>query len=137
MTYRFLPHTADILVEFESPTLAGLFADATQMLARLLAGDSIVARRESHMVSLTAGGPDELLHHYMWELLTLFQVKTFVPAGVELDELHTTSLVGTVSGEKFDERRHETQPEVKAVTRHGLAVEQTDSGWRGSMVLDM
>lgn len=137
MTYRFLPHTADVLVELESDTLAGLFDEATCVVHRLLAGSSTIARREQHTLSLTAAAPDELLHHYVRELLTLFQVKTFVPADIVLHEFHPTGLTGTVYGEKFDERKHHPQPEVKAVTRHLLAIEQIDSGWRGSMVLDL
>jgi SHS2 domain-containing protein len=42
-----------------------------------------------------------------------------------------------MSGERFDDTRHEPQPEVKAVTRHQLRVEETARGWTAVMVLDL
>lgn len=137
MTHRFLPHTADILVELEASTLSGLFHEATEVVRGLLAGDAAVDRVEVRHISVAASGADELLHHYVRELLTVFQVDTFVPAGLEVQALTSTELRGIVSGETFDSRKHEPQPEVKAVTRHQLRVEQTGSIWRGTMVLDM
>ncbi len=137
MTHRFLPHTADIFVELEAGSLSGLFHEATDVIRCLLAGDTAVDRVAVRRISVTASGADELLHHYVRELLAVFQVDTFVPAQLEVHELTHTELRGTVSGETFDGRKHEPQPEVKAVTRHQLKVEQTESIWRGTMVLDM
>jgi SHS2 domain-containing protein len=124
-------------VELNCETFTGLFEDATDMVRHLLAGDSTVATTTQYRLSLSATGPDELLHHYVRELLVIFQVNTFVPTRLELDRLHSMGLVGRVYGEDFDALKHEPQPEVKAVTRHGLRVERIESGWKATMVLDM
>lgn len=137
MTHRFLPHTADICVELEAGSLEGLFHEATTVVRGLLAGATDVGCAVERDVSVASSGADELLHHYVRELLTIFQVDTFVPAQLEVHHLTPTELKGTVAGEAFDERRHEPQPEVKAVTRHELRVEPVESGWRGMLVFDM
>jgi SHS2 domain-containing protein len=137
MTHRFLPHTADILVEIDASTLEEVFEESTVIARGLLAGDSTVAALHPFQIRVSASGPDELLHHYLRELLSHFQVSTFVPAQIEVLELTPTSLVALVLGELFDERRHEPQPEVKAVTRHGLSLVESASGWRGTLVFDM
>jgi SHS2 domain-containing protein len=56
---------------------------------------------------------------------------------VELGRVTPTSLEATVAGERFDPSRHETQPEVKAVTRHELVVEQTEGRWRAEVLFDV
>ena len=137
MTYRFLPHTADVLVELEAPSLDELFLETTNVACYLLAGDSPVAGTEPQPISVTAPDAAELLHRYMRELLIRFQVDTFIPARLEIEHLDATKMVAVVWGERFDARRHEAQPEVKAVTRHEFAVAETESGWRAVMVLDM
>lgn len=137
MTYRFLPHTADLLVELEAATLGELLEEATEVTRRLLVGGTTVTSTHGTAVRLTASGADELLHHYVRELLAEFQLHGFVPAHLEARRVSPTQLDGLVYGEHFDEKKHETQPEVKAVTRHELRVEQTASGWWATMVLDL
>ncbi len=137
MTHRFLPHTADVLVELEAATLGELLEEATEVTRGLLVGSTPVTSTHGTVVRLTATGADELLHHYVRELLAEFQLHGFVPARLEVREVSPTRLNGLVYGEHFDEKKHETQPEVKAVTRHELRVEQTASGWWATMVLDL
>ena len=137
MTYRFLPHTADTLVALEADTLEGLFAEATTVVRILLAGDAAVREAQAHEVCINAASGDELIHHYVRELLAEFQLDTFLPARLDPTRLSPTELVGVLWGEPFDQSRHEPQPEVKAVTWHGLCVRETESGWSARFVLDL
>jgi len=137
VAYRFLPHTADLIVELEAPTLEGLFVEATSVSRNLLAGDTPVAGVERRQISLSACGAEELILQFVRELLTGFQLDTFVPAALEQLSLTKTGATALVSGEGFDPTKHEPQPEVKAVTRHQLLVEETATGWRAVMVLDL
>jgi SHS2 domain-containing protein len=137
VTHRFLPHTADLIVELHAATLAGLFVEATSVCRILLAGDSPVTTAEKRSISLSGPTPEELILHFVRELLTQFQLDTFVPAGLEHLSVSTTGVEAVMSGERFDDTRHEPQPEVKAVTRHQLRVEETARGWTAVMVLDL
>jgi SHS2 domain-containing protein len=42
-----------------------------------------------------------------------------------------------VRGERFDSARHRLEHELKAITYHGLKVEQTGDGWVAEVVLDI
>ncbi|UCG88618.1 MAG: archease [Gemmatimonadota bacterium] len=137
MTYRFLPHTADVIVEIEATSLANVFREATSVVSHLVAGDTNVDATESRAVSLTAQAADELLLRFIRELLTQFQLETFVPGKLEIEQVDQMLLEGAVLGEPFDESKHDPQPEVKAATRHGLSVEETTAGWRAVLVLDL
>jgi SHS2 domain-containing protein len=137
VAYRFLPHTADLIVELEAPTLEGLFVEATSVSRSLLAGDTPVAGVEQRQISLSAPSAEELILRFVREIFTEFQLDTFVPAALEQLSITETGASVLLSGERFDPARHEPQPEVKAVTRHQLVVEETANGWRAVMVLDL
>lgn len=141
MTYRFLPHTADIRVCVEAPTFRGVLEDLVQVLRHLTAGDGPVQPRAAREIALQAPDPPELLLALSREVLDAFELDAFVPARLELDVLTQPpappGLRGRVTGERFDPARHEAQPEIKAVTRHGLVAEPTPQGWRAELLFDV
>jgi protein archease len=137
VTHRYLPHTADIRVEIEGPTLDALFEDAADVLRELLAGSEPVVEREERRWTATGSDPGELLLSLLQELLYQHATDGFLPARVTVERLGATSATGHVFGEAFDPNRHEPQPEVKAVTRHGLIVEPGPVGWRAEIVFDV
>lgn len=141
MTYRFVPHTADIRVSIEAPTFRGLLEDLVQVLRELVAGDRPVQPRAGRVIAVQAPDPPELLLALSREILDAFQLNGFVPARLEIDTLvqppQPPSVRGRVVGEPFDPARHETQPEIKAVTRHGLLAEPTPHGWRAELLFDV
>lgn len=137
MTHRYLPHTADIRVEIEGATIKALFEEAAEILRELVAGSGPVAAREERRWA--ANGPDrgELLLSLLQELLYAHASDGFLPARLTVERLDATSAEGIVVGEVFDPSRHEQQPEVKAITRHGLIVEPGPAGWRAEIVFDV
>lgn len=137
MAYRQEPHTADLKFVLEARDLAALFRDATAVIRELVAGQSPVAMIAAADVTLAADGPAELLLAYLRELLYRFERDGFVPGDAAFTRAAPTALVASVRGERFDPARHETQPEVKAVTRHGLVVEERGGGWHAEVVFDM
>lgn len=141
MTHRFLAHTADIRVGIEAPTLRGLLEELVDVLRHLTAGDGPVRPRTVREIALQAPDPPELLLSFAREALDAFQLDGFVPARVELDTLTPPPgpfvLRGRLVGEPFDPARHETQPEIKALTRHGLLAEQSGDGWRAELLFDV
>ena len=141
MTYRFLPHTADIRASIEAPTLRAVLEDLVQVLRELTAGDRPVQARTGRLIAIQAPDPAELLLALSREILDAYQLDGFVPARLEIDTLAQPpgplSLRGRVMGEPFDPARHETQPEIKATTRHGLVVERNAQGWRAELLFDV
>lgn len=137
MTHRFLPHTADIKVAFETDTLEALLVEATKVMRGLLAGTSPVEPREERLVELECSDRAELFLAYLKELLYLFAAHGFLVAAVEIDSVDQTKLVARVRGEGLDAKRHEHQPEVKAVTRHDLVVERRGDSWYAEVVFDV
>jgi SHS2 domain-containing protein len=141
VTYRFLPHTADIRASIEASTFRGMLEDLVQVLRELTAGDRPVQARTGRLIAIQAPDPAELLLALSREILDAYQLDGFVPARLEIDTLAQPPgplfLRGRVMGEPFDPARHETQPEIKATTRHGLVVERNAQGWRAELLFDV
>ena len=90
----------------------------------------------SETVQLVGTEVDYLLFDWLNELLFRFETRglLFREFDVQLDG---NVLMATIRGETCDRSRHRLAHEVKAITYHGLSVEQTDSGWRVELVLDI
>lgn len=137
MTHRSLPHTADIRIAFETATFTELLQEGLLVMRQLLAGDAAVAPRESRPVSIATGDPAEAFLGFLRDLLYLAATDGFVPATFTADGAAEFPGSGTLSGEPFDPARHEPQPEVKAITRHGFVVERRERGWYAEVVFDV
>lgn len=137
VTHRFLPHTADIRVAFEVESLDALLAEGLVVLRWLVAGESVVKPRERRAISVSATDPADLFFAFLRELLYVYATDGFLPAGFAFAAVTETSAKGTLLGETSDPQRHAHQPEVKAVTRHGLVVERVGDVWRAEVVFDV
>ena len=137
MTHHSLPHTADIRIAFEAPTFGALLQEGVVVMRQLLAGDAVVEPRESRPLAVPGHEPAELFFEFLRELLFQAATERFLPATFEPDETGSPGICGTLAGEPFDPGRHEPQPEVKAITRHGFMVETRTDGWYAEVVFDV
>lgn len=141
MTYRYLDHTADVGVEIEAPTLAGVFAEAALAFTDTVTRLRDVRPRQVRRVELTAADLETLLVDWLQELLVLFEVdgllvrETDVRVHERGDEV---ALTATVRGEPHDRRRHRLKVLVKGITYHALEVTRRDEdGWFGRVIFDI
>ncbi|MGW8257582.1 MAG: archease, partial [Thermoguttaceae bacterium] len=79
---------------------------------------------------------EDLLHDWLAELLYTFQVHRRLLAMFRVN-LHSTGLSAVAQGELYDPNRHEILLEIKAITWHGLKVQQSPSGWLAEVILDI
>ena len=143
LTYTWLPHTADIRAALDAPTFPALLDDVVAVLRELCVGPgAAVAPRLVRGIRANGPDPADLLLHFAREVLAAFALEAIVPARFELDDLRfppaaAAALSGRLLGEAFDPSRHQTQPEIKAVTRHGLHVGQNAQGWHAELLFDV
>lgn len=124
-------------MEIAAPNLESLYADATDLVRELVVGQSEVAASDVRQVAVAGADGAETFLAFLRELLFVFETEGFVPARFEAERTDERGVRGRLHGERFDPARHEAQPEVKAVTRHGLALERADAGWRAQVVFDV
>jgi SHS2 domain-containing protein len=134
---REIAHTADVGFEVEAPTLAACFERAALGLARAIADVDAVVLRERRPIVVRGEDRTTLLHDFLHAVLLLAVVERFLVAAVEVTEIGEDRVHAVVAGERIDAARHRLHGEVKAVTWHGLAVEQDGGGWRARVLLDV
>jgi SHS2 domain-containing protein len=135
--YELFEHTADLGLRVRAPDLDTLFAEAAQALFSVITEDlAAVQPRERLDVRLEAEEREYLLFDWLRALLYDFDTKhrLFSRFTVHVDE---SGLTGTAWGEPLDRDRHALDHEVKAITYHGLRVEQADSGWLAEVIVDI
>jgi SHS2 domain-containing protein len=135
--YEFFDHTADIGIRGRGATLAELCVAMAQGLTELIAEDSPLQAVDARSIDLSAADAEALLLSWLKELLFWFSTDRFLPVRYELTEVTPTRLQGRVIGEAFDPDRHTQGREVKAITRHALAVRQDAQGWSGEAIVDI
>jgi len=135
--YRMFEHTADVGFRVEAATLDALFADAGRALVSLLVDDAdTFDAGQSIRIELSADRVDDLLFDFLSELLYRFAAERFVPVRYEI-ALHDHHLHATLHGDAFDPERHAGGIEVKAVTYHGLRVEESLTGPVAEVIVDV
>ncbi len=131
MTYRWVEHTAEIELAVEAESEAGVFGEALRGLAELLGEDPDGEPRRRD-VELQASDRAALLADWLAELVYLSETDGFLPERVAELQLEDDALRAAIVGRTATPRYL-----VKAVTYHGLELEQADGRWRARIVLDV
>jgi len=139
--YEPVEHTADIGLRVWAPSVEGLFTQAALGLFSFLVDVEHVRVREARRIDLEAADIEEALVAWLQELLYLFDVQRFVPAGIDVEAVTPKEVHAVVRGEPLDRRRHEIRMEIKAATYHGLDIrpipaENGTSRWECTIIFD-
>ena len=133
--YRELEHTGDLAIEVTAPSREELLAQALIALARLMVEEEGIDAREHREIGIRSESDDDTIRDLLAAALNLFLIDGFIwnTAAVSIRD---GAIVASLAGEVFDRNRHQLIGEIKAVTYHRLAVEETASGWRAVVVFD-
>jgi SHS2 domain-containing protein len=135
--YEFFEHTADVGLRIRAPNLDALFAEAAQALFAAIVEDFAAVRPLQPVeVQLTGNDREYLLFDWLKDLLYRFDAEHLLFNRFEV-HVHEDGLTGCAWGEPLDRSRHELAHEVKAITYHGLRVEQTADGWLAEVIVDI
>lgn len=135
--YETFEHTADLGLRVKAADLPTLFADAGRGLTSIIVAnlDQVRPVREVN-IALPSAPLDELLFDWLNEILYAFESEhlLFAEFEVSIDE---AGLKAVAHGEPADEGRHRLEHEIKAITYHGLKVEQTADGFLAEVIVDI
>jgi len=131
MSYRWIEHAAEVQLEIEASSEAGVFIDALRALAELV-GDDRRAEHVSRELKVDGRERAVLLLAWLDELVYLAETEGLVPEDVERIELSDRGLVASVRCHRGDPRHV-----VKGATYHRLAFERSGVGFRATVVLDV
>lgn len=130
-------HTADLGLRIRAADLDTLFAEAAEALFGVIIEDlSTIQPRQRLDVQVAGDDRAYLLFDWLRELLFRFDADHLLFGRFEV-HVSATGLEGSAWGEPLDRSRHELDHEVKAITYHGLKVEQTTDGWLAEIIVDI
>jgi SHS2 domain-containing protein len=135
--YEVFEHTADLGLRVRAPTLEALLVDAAHGLFSLMVVNlRAVQAVQERSIRIRGNAFDYLLLDWLNELLFIFDTERLVFCRYEI-RLAGKVLQATCHGETLDIVRHVTDHEVKAITYHGLRVEQHADNWLAEVVVDI
>ena len=135
--YETFEHTADLGLRVRSGDLENLFAEAARGLFSMIVPELDTVRPEHERQFEIAGKErDYLLFDWLNELLYVFDTEHVLLADFDV-QLTPVGLNATARGEPFDPERHHLDHEVKAITYHGLHVEQQGNVWQAEVIVDI
>ena len=139
--YEIFEHTADLGIRIGAENLDELFADAARGLFSVMVAGELDRSHGTERVTfqIRADNIEELLHDWLSELTYTFYARRLVLGDFQTRvQVSTASeLTATAQGEPIDTCRHEIGAEVKAVTWHGLKVQQGSGGWAAEVIVDI
>lgn len=143
MPFEYLDEsvTSDLTIHAWAPSLEALLVDAADATTGVMVASLDSIRfTESRDVAIEAEAADLLLVRFLEEIVfhkdagRLLLRATEVRVSSTAEGLRATA---KLRGERIDPARHELGADVKAVTVHGLRVEQADAGWDATFTLDV
>jgi SHS2 domain-containing protein/predicted Zn-ribbon and HTH transcriptional regulator len=132
-----LNHTADAGIIVRADDLASLFSRAAWGMFSLLTDVARVEPRNSEVVRLEGGDREGLLVQWLSELNFRHVTRRELYSRFDVREVNERLVDAQVWGEPIDATRHTVYTEIKAVTFHGLRVEQSTEGWRAQIIFDL
>jgi SHS2 domain-containing protein len=135
--YEIFEHTADLGLRVRACDLPGLFAEAGRGLASIAVANLDEVRPvQERTLSLEGNDREYLLFDWLTELLYIFDTEHLLLVDFEV-QIEENRLEATCRGEPLDAARHLLDHEVKAITYHGLKVEQVEGGWQAEVIVDI
>lgn len=135
--FEIFEHTADVGLRVTADDLNGLFAEAGRGFFWLIVENlEEVQAVQEVTVELETSDLESLLLDWLSELLFRFETEYVVLKEFEV-KVDGTRLRATGRGEPLDTERHEVHFNIKAVTYHGLRVEQGKDGWLAELIFDI
>jgi SHS2 domain-containing protein len=135
--YEHFEHTADLGLRVRAADVNVLFAEAaTALFAAVVDGIDTVRADRPVDVHIDGAELDYLLFDWLRELLYRFDAEHLVFSRFDVS-VGRAGLAATAWGELLDPARHVLSHEVKAITYHGLRVEQEGADWVAEVIVDI
>ncbi len=137
MPYAVIDHTADTGVKVWAADLPSLFSEAARAMFEQIT--DIQSGAGSHTRTLSVEGFDrsDLLVNWLKELLYLFHTEGFLIKSTTLPSITDTALSADIRYDRFDPQAHEVRMDIKAVTYHGLLIENGPDGLSVTIIFDV
>lgn len=137
MRFEVLDISGDVGIRAFGSSLEELFINSASGMYNLITNTEKVERKRNIDIQLQSHSLDGLLVSWLNELIFQFDTYGFIGRDVKIKELSEYKLKASLSGEDFDETRHEKRLLVKAATYHQLRIEKVGGEWKAEIIFDI
>jgi SHS2 domain-containing protein len=128
--FRFLDHTADAKFQAFGHTLEEAFANAALATASLMWDVEAVAKNIEHRVRFEGRDLEQLLLHFLEEIIYAFETRSFLLAFVDEVKIEARAGDGFCLEAVFvgdsEPSKYKLHGQVKAITYNEMKIEQND-----------
>jgi len=139
--FREIDHTGDVGIQITAPTLPTLFERAAHGMFWVLTDLETVQASDATYITVDGHDREALMVRWLSELNYRHTVDDVLYRGFEIDTIarsdDTHHLSATVRGESIDPDRHTVYTEIKAITFHGMEIQEANGGWTVQVIFDM
>lgn len=133
---KFLEHTADVKFQTYGGSLEELFENAGKAMFSVMADLKKIEKKNKIKIKASASNSEELLIEWLNSLLAQADMNNMMFSEFKVS-IKNNKLVGEVTGEKLNIKKHNIKLEVKAATYSDLFVKEENGKFVCQVVLDV
>ena len=137
MPYTLIDHTADIGISVTGDSPAELFSEAGRAMFDQITDRARLSGAHRKQIEVTGIDRPDLLINFLRELLSFWTIDACLVKNVWIRYNNDERLTADISFDEYRPETHEILKDIKAVTYHGISVDETDSGWKATIIFDV
>ena len=127
MSYKYLEHSTDALIEVKAPNLTKAFEVAGQSIVQTLIDDSKIDEDIQKKITVEGKDLDYLLYNWLEEIIILTITDGFAIKRFKLDVKKEPFVINAeLFGENIDIKKHGFKVEIKSPTFHEMEIDEGD-----------
>ncbi len=139
--YRFLEHTADVIIEVKGKDLKEIFREAARAISDFMVFIDRIDPKERKEIYVEGESIEDLLVNFLTELLALLDSELFIWKDVEINEFGEKGgkyfLKAVAIGEEYSQEKHGYKGYIKAITYHRMELKRENEGYLLRFVIDI
>lgn len=137
MRFEVLDISGDVGIRAFGKSLEELFVNAASGMYNLITDTEAVERERDMDVEVKSHSLEGLLVSWLNELIFQFDTYGFIGRDINIREFSENEIKATLTGEEFDESRHDKRLLIKAATYHQLKIERVGEEWKAEIIFDI
>jgi SHS2 domain-containing protein len=137
MPYTLIDHTADIGICVTADTLTDLFTQAATAIFDQITDRARLSGAHHRQIEVTGIDRPDLLVNFLRELLSFWTIDACLVKNVWIRYINDERLTTEINFDEYRPETHEIFKDIKAVTYHGISVDETDAGWKATIIFDV
>ena len=128
MSYKYLEHATDALIEVKAKTLEEAFVVAGKSVVGTIIDLNNIQEIEEKNIKVKGRNLLNLLYNWLEEIVTItitdgFAIRNF---SVSIKKNKECQIISKISGEKLDLKKHNFKVEIKSPTFHLMEIKEDD-----------